>query len=264
VFDRGAFVFVNTLTSGDPDLKPEASESLTLGALWRPLPGLELGLDAWRFDYTNLVVKESAQAVIDQAAADDAAGLTGTPAQQRVTRSGSGALTFVQLYFINASSIETQGLDLSARYSRDLLGGVASASATWTHVDRYDIRLTPGAAATSGLGSTNLNTLGRSLPQDRGEFALSWADAANSLTALVHYTSGYSNDRSGITDPDIASQTTVDLLYTRAVGDDLDLSLGVVNLTDEDPPLAQFALGYDPVVADPRGRVVSLGLTKRF
>ena len=41
-------------------------------------------------------------------------------------------------------------------------------------------------------------------------------------------------------------------------------SLGVVNLTDEDPPLAQFALGYDPVVADPRGRVFSLGLTKRF
>ncbi|MCV0413989.1 MAG: TonB-dependent receptor [Brevundimonas sp.] len=264
VFDRGAFVFVNTLTSGDPDLKPEESESLTLGALWRPLPGLEVGLDAWRFDYTNLVVKESAQAIIDQAAADDAAGLTGTPAQQRVTRSGAAALTFVQLYFTNASSIETQGLDLSARYSRDLLGGVARASATWTHVDRYDIRLTPGAAATSGLGSTNLNTLGRSLPQDRGEFALSWSDAANSLTALVHYTSGYKNDRSGVTDPDIASQTTMDLLYTRAVGADLDLSLGVVNLTDEDPPLAQFALGYDPVVADPRGRVVSVGLTKRF
>ena len=38
-----------------------------------------------------------------------------------------------------------------------------------------------------------------------------------------------------------------------SLGADLDLSLGVVNLTDEAPPLAQFALGYDPVVADPRG-----------
>ena len=43
-----------------------------------------------------------------------------------------------------------------------------------------------------------------------------------------------------------------------------DLALGVINITDEDPPLAQFALGYDPVVADPRGRVFSVGLTKRF
>ena len=77
-------------------------------------------------------------------------------------------------------------------------------------------------------------------------------------------TVGVANDRSGITDADIESQTTVDVLYTRAIGHDLDLALGVVNLTDEDPPLAQFALGYDPVVADPRGRVVSVGLTKRF
>ncbi|MDQ8029521.1 MAG: TonB-dependent receptor [Brevundimonas sp.] len=264
VFDRGAFVFVNTLTTGDPDLKPEKSETLTLGAIWTPLPGFRLGLDAWRIDYTDLIVKESAQAIIDRATADDLAGLTGTPAQQRVTRAGNGALTFVDLRFINASSIETQGLDLSARYDRDLFGGVLSTAATWTYVDTYDIRLTPGAAATSGVGSTNLNTLARSLPQDRGEFSLGWSGPTDTVTLLAHYTSGYTNDRSGITDATIDSWTTVDLHYIRAVSPSLDLSLGVVNLADSDPPLAQFALGYDPVVADPRGRIVTLGLTKRF
>jgi iron complex outermembrane receptor protein len=35
-------------------------------------------------------------------------------------------------------------------------------------------------------------------------------------------------------------------------------------VADKAPPLAQFALGYDPVAADPRGRVVSIGLSKRF
>src|SRR5690606_11173578 len=69
VFDRGAFVFVNTLTSGDAELEPEKSESLNLGAVWTPMQGLELAVDAWRFDYSNQVVKESAQAIIDQAAA---------------------------------------------------------------------------------------------------------------------------------------------------------------------------------------------------
>ncbi|KDP94972.1 TonB-dependent receptor [Brevundimonas sp. EAKA] len=264
VFDRGAFVFVNTLTSGDADLKPEKSESLTFGALWRPIKGLELGLDAWRFDYADQVVKESAQAIIDQAAADTAAGRTGTDAQSRITRSAGGALTFVQLYFVNASSIETQGIDLAARYGRDLWGGRASASATWTYVDRYDIRLSDGAAQVSGVGSTNLNNIGRSLPRNRGEFALSWSGGGHALTGLVHYTAGYRNDRSGINDTTIASQTTVDLLYTRTLGLDLDLALGLVNLADKAPPLAQYAFGYDPVVADPRGRVFSLGLTKRF
>lgn len=264
VLDRGAFVFVNTLTSGDPELKPEKSESLTFGAQWRPLDGLELSLDAWRFDYRDQVVKESAQAVINQAAADDLAGRTGTDAQSRLTRSASGALTFVQLYFINASSIETQGVDLSARYGRDLWGGRASAAADWTYVDRYDIRLNASADAVSGVGSTNLNNIGRSLPRNRGELVLDWRDGRQALTGLVHYTAGYANDRSGITDASIASQTTIDLLYTRSVGTDIDLTLGAVNVADKAPPLAQFAFGYDPVVADPRGRVISLGLTKRF
>ena len=264
VFDRGAFVFVNTLTSGRADLKPEKSESLNLGAVWTPIDGLELGVDAWRFDYADQVVKESAQGIINQAAADTAAGRTGTEAQSRITRSASGALTFVQLYFINASSIETQGIDLSARYRRGLWGGEATASATWTYVDAYDIRLDASAAKVSGVGSTNLNNIGRSLPRNRGEFALGWSGGANAVTALVHYTDGYANDRSGITDASIASQTTVDLLYSRTIDADLDLSVGVVNVADKAPPLAQFALGYDPVVADPRGRVVSIGLSKRF
>jgi iron complex outermembrane receptor protein len=264
VFDRGAFVFVNTLTSGRADLKPEKSESLNLGAVWTPIDGLELGVDAWRFDYADQVVKESAQGILNQAAADTAAGRTGTEAQSRITRSASGALTFVQLYFINASSIETQGIDLSARYRRGLWGGEATASATWTYVDAYDIRLDASAAKVSGVGSTNLNNIGRSLPRNRGEFALGWSGGANAVTALVHYTDGYANDRSGITDASIASQTTLDLLYSRTIGADLDLSVGVVNVADKAPPLAQFALGYDPVVADPRGRVVSIGLSKRF
>ncbi len=264
VFDRGAFVFVNTLTSGRADLKPEKSESLNLGAVWTPIDGLELGVDAWRFDYADQVVKESAQAIINQAAADTAAGRSGTEAQSRITRSASGALTVVQLYFVNASSIETQGIDLSARYRRGLWGGETTASATWTYVDAYDIRLDASAAKVSGVGSTNLNNIGRSLPRNRGEFALGWSGGANAVTALVHYTDGYANDRSGITDASIASQTTLDLLYSRTIGADLDLSVGVVNVADKAPPLAQFALGYDPVVADPRGRVVSIGLSKRF
>ena len=264
VFDRGAFVFVNTLASGDPDLRPETSENLALGGLWRPTSQLEFSLDAWRIDYADLVVKESAQAVIDKAAADDAAGLTGTDAQRRVTRSASGALSFVQLYFTNASSVRTQGLDVSGRYETPLAGGLASVSATWPYVDRYDIRLAAGAPSVSGAGSTNLNTIARSLPRNRGEMALSWSGPSQGLTALIHYTSSYRNDRSGITQARIASQMTADLLYRRAVREDLTVSIGALNLFDKAPPLAQFALGYDPVVADPRGRIWSLSLSKTF
>lgn len=264
VLDRGSFVFVNTLTSGDRKLAPETSEHLSFGALWSPVSGLDFAVDGWSINYSDLVIKEAPQPIIDRAAADDAAGLSGTDAQRRVTRSASGAISMVQLYFINASSIKTSGVDFSARYQRPLFEGQLSASAKWTVVDRYDIRMNAQSGTVSGVGSTNLNTLGRSLPKNRGEFALSWSDDRHAVTGLVHYTSGYSNDRAGITDTSIASQTTADLLYRYTVNQNLELSVGAVNIFDKAPPLAQFFLAYDPVVADPRGRVISLGLTQRF
>jgi iron complex outermembrane recepter protein len=264
VFDRGAFVFVNVLTSGAPDLRPERSESLNLGAVWTPLEGLSLTLDGWRFDYEDLVVKESAQAILDQAARDTTAGLTGTDAQSRLTRDGSGALTFLSLNFINASAVTTQGLDATARYARPLAGGLLSTTAAWTWVDRYDIRLTPGAPELPAVGSTNLGNLARSMPRSRVEGALAWTGARDRVGLSIHYTHGYRNDRSGITRTDIASQTTFDLSYERRLGPGLDLRLGAINLTDRDPPLAQFALGYDPGVADPRGRMISVEVARSF
>ncbi len=264
VLDRGSYVFVNTLTSGNPDLEPETSEHATLGAIWTPVRGLVLGADLWRFQYSNLVIKEAPQAIIDRAVADHAAGLNGTEAQTRVSRSADGSLAMVQLYFINASSIETSGIDLSAKYSFSLAGGTASAQGTWTVVDQYDIRIDGHGPAVSGVGSTNLNTLGRSLPRNRGEFGLWWQNARHSLAGLLHYTSGYSNDRAGISDTTIASQTTADIYYSYSLNETVDVGLGMVNIADKAPPLAQFFLGYDPVVADPRGRVVNITLSKRF
>ena len=264
VLDRGSYIFVNTLTSGRSDLKPETSDHLTLGAVWQPISGLELSFDRWRFDYSDLVIKEAPQPIIDQASKDDTLGLSGTDAQKRVTRSANGAISMVQLYFINASSIETSGIDLSAQYARPLANGYMTARGTWTVVDRYDIRISGSGPAVSGLGSTNLNTLGRSLPKNRGEFSVDWQSSNHGVTILAHYTSGYNNDRAGITDTSIASQTTADIFYRYSLNDNTELGLGVVNITDKAPPLAQFFLGYDPVIADPRGRVVSVNMVKRF
>ena len=264
VFDGGAFVFVNTVTRGDPDLKPERSRTWTLGAVWRPFAGFEASLDGWRFDYDDLVVKAPAQPLIDQARADDAAGLSGTDAQRRVRRDATGALSLVELDFINAASIETSGVDVAVRLDRPIRGGRVWAAMQWTWVHSYEVRLTADAPPASGVASTNLSNIGRSLPRLRGEAEIGWAGDGWSIAALARHVSGYRNDRPGITDPDIGSQLTFDLVGETALGADVSATLGVRNVADRDPPLAQFALGYDPMVADPRGRVVFVSLSRRF
>lgn len=269
VNDNGVFNFVNTQTFGSKDLEPEESSNYNLGATFRPFGGLELGVDFYGFKYDNLIVKENPQTIVNQARADTLAGLTGTVAQNALTRDITGALVLIKTKFINASSVETDGVDVTARYTFDTDWGTFAANAAWTHVNRYEMQFTPGAPVVDGAGSVNFNNLGRSLPQDRVEAGLTWATGPHQVVALAHYVSSYTNDRTGITDASIDSQTTFDLQYNveldglTGVGP-TKLSFGVINVADEAPPLAQLNLGFDPMVHDPRGRVFYLGINQSF
>lgn len=264
VFDRGAFVFVNTVTRGVSDLQPERTRSWTGAVLWSPLPSLELSLEPWRHEISDLVVKELAQTLIDRAAADASNGLQTSDALARVVRDPSGALSFVDLRFLNAASVLAQGVDLRAVWSGETAAGLARIDLTASHVDRYDVRLSPSARIVSAVGRTNLATIARSLPQDRANLSLSLTQSKRAFSARVSWTAGYANDRAGITSSKIRDHLTLDLGWTEVISPDWSASLGVVNATDEDPPLVQYALGYDPIVHDPRGRIVTLGLQRRF
>lgn len=269
VNDNGVFNFVNTQTFGSRDLEPEESSNYNFGATVRPFDGLELGVDFYGFKYDNLIVKENPQTIVNQARADTLAGRTGTVSQLALTRDVTGALVRVRTNFINASSVETDGVDVTARYSWDTSWGSFAANAAWTRVNSYDIQFTPGAATINGAGSVNFNNLGRSLPIDRVEGGLTWSTGPHQLVALAHYVSSYSNDRTGITDTNIDSQTTFDLQYNVTL-DGLvgsaptKLSIGVINVADEDPPIAQINLGFDPIVHDPRGRVLYMSINQSF
>lgn len=269
VNDNGVFNFVNTQTFGSRDLEPEESSNYNFGATVRPFSGLELGVDFYGFKYDNLIVKENPQTIVNQARADTLAGRTGTVSQLALTRDVTGSLVRIRTNFINASSVETDGVDVTARYSWDTSWGGFSANAAWTRVNSYDIQFTPGAATINGAGSVNFNNLGRSLPIDRVEGGLSWSNGPHQLVALAHYVSSYTNDRTGITDANIDSQTTFDLQYNVTL-DGLvgsaptKLSVGVINVADEDPPIAQLNLGFDPIVHDPRGRVLYLSINQSF
>lgn len=268
VSDGGTFVFVNTQATGDPNLRPEKSSNYNLGFTIKPNRQFDLSLDYYSFDYKDLIVKENPQVIINQARADTAAGLTNTPAQQRVVRDSLGALRLVKINFINASAVKTKGLDVAGNFNFDTGIGQFALNAQWNHIINYLIQITPGAAVIDGTGSVNFNNLGRSLPRDRVEYGVSWSSGAHSVNVLGHYISGYHNDRTGITETHVKAWNTFDLQYTLdlegLVGKSTKLTLGAINVFDRDPPLAQLNLGYDPIVADPRGRVVYLAIGQKF
>jgi iron complex outermembrane recepter protein len=265
VNDDGAFVFVNAQTFGNRRLRPENATSYSLGATVRPIRGLELNADFYSFDYRNLIIKEDPQSIVDQAAADTKAGYVNTAAQRRVVRDSNGTLSLIRLAFKNASSVKTQSVDVSTRYIGQTPIGDLEIKATGTYVTKYDIRLSAGRRSISGVDSVNFNNFSRSLPRFRSDYSVSLQSGLHKLTFLGHYICAYANDRTGISNAKIRAQHTFDVDYGFSLDKLLgkagtQLSVGIVNLADEAPPLAELNLGYDPIIHDPRGRMITVGL----
>lgn len=92
-------------------------------------------------------------------------------------------------------------------------------------------------------------------------------ERANELNLRGHYISSYKNDRTGITSTNVGSWNSLDLQYSRTLeglGGGTTLTFGAINMFDKSPPVAQLNLGFDPIVHDPRGRVLYVGVNQKF
>src|SRR5262249_45590381 len=99
---------------------------------------------------------------------------------------------------------------------------------------------------------------------------IDWHINAWRTALFINYTGGHKNPTVTPTES-VDSWTTADLTvaYTAHWLADTHFILGILNLTDEDPPfvaspLAQFAFGFDATNASGLGRFVSLSLSKQW
>ena len=90
-------------------LLPETADVANLGFTWSPNDALELGVDYWSFDYTDVIIQQNPQALLDAAAAGDAA------AALQIMRGPTGGLVRVSSFYDNASSLKTDGFDSPPR-----------------------------------------------------------------------------------------------------------------------------------------------------
>ena len=257
------------VTNGNPDLDPEDAVTYSAGIAYERRGGFRASLDYWRYDYDDVITRPSAQAVASGATCTQVAPGVVVPVGDGVTLNpATGGIAQVEVDFLNAGSIETDGLDLRVGYVIDAGGaGAFSADLSGTWVTRFDVAETPGAEPVDRLGSRNVTSFTRPAPERRGNLTLGWERDAHRVTGIVRYTSDYADDLDG--GAEIDALTTLDLQYALTldglIGEQrTQLRVGAVNITDEDPPFVLDRGGYDPLVADPRGRLVYVGLTQGF
>ena len=269
-------LFVRVDRTGSRDLRPEESTNVNLGAIWSPTDELSLRVDYWRFDYKDVIVAEDAQGKLN----DDPNG----PDVNRLSGAGS-QLQGITTNYINASSVETDGIDLAVDWRLSTgRAGQFGAHLTATHFLSYKIPRTGpngrGCAGSSGtqdvVGFFNYDTFVRSMPATKLNASLDWTRGPHRVALLGFYTSGYETTRPvdlraralGYT-RNIDSWLTVDLQYAYAfklAGAEAILSLGSKNLFDEEAPRAYDGanFSFDPKHHDPRGRLWYAGIKLDF
>jgi len=230
--------FRGVRTFGRNDLRPEQADVINLGATVTPVEALSLSADYWRFDYTDIIVKQGAQQIVDA-----------NPNDPRIVRA-AGQIVRVDTGYINASSALTDGLDLAATWAHD--AWEVSAAATWIH--QFTIQDTPASAPRDVAGSRNFRTFARSLPKWRWSLTGAWNDGRHTALAALRGVGRYRDDQNA--DRVIRAHVTLDGEYGYRLSPQTTLAIGAINVFHREPPALNTNAGYDSKIHDARGRVL--------
>jgi outer membrane receptor protein involved in Fe transport len=132
---------------------------------------------------------------------------------------------------------------------------------------------TSPTSSCSVVGNRNSNNVAPPLPRLRANFPVSWAYKNHAASFIAHYIGPLQDDsdsgRPGQYAAHIAAFVTMDLQYAYTikdwVGKSLTVRVGVRNLADQAPPaVTTETTGFEPMLYDPRGRLLYAKLVAEF
>ncbi|MFT5210899.1 MAG: iron complex outermembrane receptor protein [Flavobacterium sp.] len=275
-FIPAALAFKAVDINGNSNLEAETAVALNFGAIWAT-GDFYSSIDYWSFDFEDSFQTESAAQIIGAYSAngcqDGGAGV-GTSScdslRARITPDGipAAGLQRVDTNIINGSNIQTSGVDVAANYTfSDVVGGDLNLSLEGTYVLEYksdDFTSLEGFTLAPGgdfVGKLNDGDPFTPKPEFKGSLSARWSNDSHRFNYNLRYVDSYEDVRPGLpTFAEIDNQVTHDVHYINNMIEDLTLSLSLINITDEDPPVASVDLGYDAYTHSPFGRMFKLGI----
>jgi iron complex outermembrane receptor protein len=288
----------NGLTGGNPNLKPELSDTYTAGLVARPtfLPGLSMSFDYFNIRVEQFIAGLGANLILNQCINTDNPTFCNL-----VHRDAGGSLFlsnqgFVQDTTLNTGSLKTSGVDVNLEYHTDLsaigLGdhGSVSAKLVGTWLDSLQTQPLPGGPSYDCKGLYGL-TCGEPAPAWRHTSRLTWNTPYSygdwlkqlSFSAQWRYFAKVSldafNANPQLSNPgnqfaierNLPSENYIDLTANFTIHNNLNFRVGVNNVFDKDPPLvgtncsATVCSGNTfPQVYDALGRFFFVGLSADF
>lgn len=200
--------------------------------------------------------------------------------REQVIRNSSGILLRILPDFANADSAEISGLDLSAsyRWDNDMGSWRVGVQSAW--MQTYDVQV--GTTTFDAIGNYNSSTpVARPLPEWKINGSFSWSRDNHRVYALARWVDELDSDIPAGTrgffaavarlagndavadqlgDAIIEDMLTVDVQYNYNFGEqaffsDTNVTLGIQNIFDEEPPAMAVVTAFDGRLHDGRGRI---------
>jgi iron complex outermembrane receptor protein len=277
-----------TLGGGNLQLKPETATTYSFGVDFKPTDNAKLSLTYYNINYQNQISSYLADLTILQQIPQLGSLVNRCPSAactalitEYVT--GPGALplfgpplanpsVFVNGEELNLGTTRTSGFDFQGNYVIPTVAtGRWSVGLSANLTTQFDVQFTPG-----GPSFNELNTIGYPL-RFRFRGNVGWAGGPWTTVAFINFENSYTNTEA-TPNQSISALTTVDLdaaydfgkTVSASWSKDLVLTLHIMNVTNAMPPYVNIPIGanggggFDPGAANPIGRLVSLGVGKKF
>jgi iron complex outermembrane receptor protein len=244
------------LFGGNKNLAPEKSRNATIGVMFEPINNLTLGLDFWSINLKHAIGSLNQDDVFGDPVLY--AGVYHRTASGNLATDGSQCpdpttCGYVDLRTQNLGGTNTNGIDISAAYKlRTSAFGSYAFALNSTYVHKYEYQNSEG-----GEWHQNVGVYSGTGPVFRWQnnANVNWTSGKLGAGVAAHHKTGYL-DQDG--ENHVASYTTFDGYLSWAILKNINLTAGVRNMFDRDPPLSYqtetFQAGYDPRYTDPTGR----------
>lgn len=223
------------MAGGNPNLKPETSNSLTLGGVIQPkiIPGLNITTDYWDIDIANVITQfsylDTLNLCVDEPTTDN-------PLCKQIVRGADGKVKQIFTNQINAAKLRARGIDFGVDYRHRLGAGQIGLTFKGTYLLEYLMQTTPGVAA----GNITYDG-GYANPRFKGDLTVSYDLGGLGLSVDTRFVSSalyYPNHVSAeyVDQNHIPSRTYNDVSAFYEFKNHLTLGMGINNLFNVTPP----------------------------
>jgi iron complex outermembrane recepter protein len=257
-FRDNASGFIEAASSGNPNLKPEVSNTTSAGIVLHPtwLPRFNMSLDYYNIQISDAISTVSYQDIVDGCYSGTAALCA------LIQRDSTGVIRFITAPYLNISQVKTSGMDFETSYNFQLSDLLPFASGT------VDMRLLGSYMwdfiSNDGVGDVieTAGSLTDGLPKLSGDFGIGYTKGpVHLLLDTVYIGGGQENSR--YTGYEFYNNNVQSIVYLNgtmeySISGNSMVYFHVNNILDQPPPPIFSTSGganYDRV-----GRAFKLGI----